>query len=207
MPVSSRTPMRRRRALTATVATVGLLVALAGCTDDPAPQQPTAEPTAESTPLADYDTSGLTLTPDDFCARVAEPAVIAALDGESTGTDAWQPGRRLPGSRDISDEFGCSWQGSSTTARAWVFAPPVSPQRARDFVRETPGQGCERLSAAADLGSPSVAQQCPDADGRTGVYGLVGSAWVACELSGLRGSREERAGEWCVAVLEALRTT
>lgn len=209
VPVSSRTPQRRRRSRTAAAATGVLLLALTGCTGEPAPEQPTVEPTAESTPLADYDTADLTLVPGDFCARITEGAIATALGGEAAAEKAWQPGSRLPGSKDISNEFGCSWTTATATvtASAWVFAPPITAQRAADVVKETVGRRCERLAAAPSLGAPSVAQRCRGA-GPTGIAGLIGDAWVGCEISGLRESDVDetaRVGEWCVSVIEALR--
>lgn len=209
VPVSSRTPQRRRRSRTAAAAAGVLLLALAGCTGEPAPEQPPVEPTAESTPLADYDTSELVLVPGDFCDLVDEDAIAEALADEAGAARTWQPGNRLPGSQDISNEFGCSWAGASTAARAWVFAPPTTGRRAADFARETVGKGCRRLTAAPGLGDPSTTQHCRRA-GLTGVYGLVGDAWVGCEIGGLSGSggdRTARVGEWCVAVVEALSTS
>ncbi|WP_133176498.1 hypothetical protein [Nocardioides currus] len=203
MLASSRTPPRRRRLATAGLAIGVLLVAVTGCSGDDDPATPTAPAAAEPTPLADYDTSGLALVRGDFCERVPADAVAAALDGEATDAASWRPGVRLPGTRDISNEFGCSWTDGSATARAWVFAPPITASRASDFVSETVGKGCRRLRSAPDLGSPSVAQQCDDS---TGFHGLVGDAWVGCEVSAA-ATDEDLVGEWCVAVLEALRTS
>lgn len=191
----------------AAVATGALLLSMAGCSGDPG-DQPADVPTAERTPLRDYDTSGLTLVRSEFCDRVAEGAVTAALGEESTTDRSWLPGTRLPGSSDLSNEFGCSWTSGSVRATAWVFAPPVTADRAGDFARETVGRGCERLETAPDLGEPSVARHCGGAE-LTGFHGLVGDAWVGCEISGLPvsgGDDTARVGEWCVAVLDALRT-
>ena len=205
---SSRTPQRRRCSRTAAAATGVLLLALAGCSGESAPEQPPVEPTAESTPLGDYDTSDLTLVRGEFCDRVAESAVTTALGDESADAQTWQPGTRLPESRDISNEFGCSWTSGSVSATAWVFAPPITGERAADFAQESAGKMCEKLETAPDLGDPSVAHHCGDAEA-TGFHGLVGDAWVGCEISGLPvsgGDDTARVGEWCVAVLQALRT-
>lgn len=209
---SSRTPQRRRRsrraALSAGTATGALLLALAGCSGDPAPKEPADEPTAEPTPLGDYDTSDLTLVRGDFCDRVTAGAVTAALGDESTDAQTWRPGARLPESKDVSNEFGCSWASGSVSATAWVFAPPVTASRAADFARESVGKTCERLETAPDLGDHGVAHHCGDGAETTTFGGLVGDAWVGCEISGLSvsgGDDTARVGEWCVAVLEALR--
>ncbi|WP_310529776.1 hypothetical protein [Nocardioides sp.] len=206
---SSRTPQRSPRSVRAAVGTVVLLLGLAGCSGESAPQQPAAEPTAESTPLADYDTADVRPVRGEFCARVTEAAVAAALGGESTADDSWRPGRRLPDSSDIGNEFGCSWTSGSVRASAWVFAPPITADRAADFAREAVGKKCERLEMAPALGRPSVAQHCGGGAELVRFHGLVGDAWVGCEISGLPvsgGDDTARVGEWCVAVLEALRT-
>ena len=206
--VSSRTSQRWRRLRVTVVVTGALLLALTGCSGETAPEPPPAEPTAEATPLAAYDTSGLVLVRGEFCDRVTEGAIVAALGGDSTDEQAWLPGTRLPGSRDIGNEFGCSWASGSVRATAWVFAPPITRQRAADFAREAVGKRCERLETAPDLGEPSVAQHCGTGAELTAFHGLVGDAWVGCEISGLPvagGDDTARVGEWCVAVLEALR--
>lgn len=195
--------------------TVCALVALTGCSGRSAPDPPDEAPTAASTPLADYDTTGLTLARGGFCERVSESAITAALGAGADGTGSWEPGRRLPGSRDISNEFGCSWTAGSVTVRAWVFAPPITRVRAADFADELVPRRCEVLEGAPLLGEPGVAQRCDRAAGATltGYYGLIADAWVGCEIdrgrsSGASAAEPEesvRVGEWCVAVLQALR--
>jgi hypothetical protein len=205
---SSRTPQRWRRSRVAAVATGALALVLAGCSGGSDPERPPAETTAEATPLADYDTSGLAVVRGEFCGGVVDAAITAALGDASTTEDSWLPGNRLPESRDISNEFGCSWASDSVRATAWVFAPPITRQRAADFAREAVGNKCERLETARDLGEPSVAQHCGTGSETTAFHGLVGDAWVRCEISGLPvsgGDDTARVGEWCVAVLEALR--
>lgn len=218
VPVPSRTPQRGRRPTQELLATACALVVLVGCSGESTPAQPQETPTVETTPLGDYDTGDLTLVRGEFCDRVSEGAITAALGAESAETASWEPGRRLPGTRDISNEFGCSWAtpSSMATARAWVFTPPITRSRAADFAGEPVGTKCEELEDAPALGRPGVAQRCELDSGatRTGYYGLVGDAWVGCEVdrdprsSTSPGEQTESAlvGEWCVAVLEALRT-
>jgi hypothetical protein len=191
----------------AVVAAGVLMLSLIGCSGDRA-EPPTAAPAVEPTPLDGYVTSGVTLIRSEFCDRVTGEAVMAALGEEPTADRSWLPGTRLPGSSDISNEFGCSWTAGPVRATAWVFAPPVTADRAGDFARESVGKACERLATAPDLGAPSVARHCAHA-GLTSVHGLVGDTWVGCEISGrpVPGVDDTaRVGEWCVAVLEALRT-
>jgi len=205
---SARTPQRWRRSRVAAVATGALALVLTGCSGGSAPRQPAEPLTAETTPLGDYDASGLTLVRGEFCDGVVDAAITAALDDEPTTEESWLSGNRLPDSRDISNEFGCSWASGSVRATAWVFAPPITRQRAADFAQEAVGKKCERLETAPDLGEPSVAQHCGTGAEMTAFHGLVGDAWVGCEISGLPvsgGDDTARVGEWCVAVLEALR--
>ena len=192
------------------------LLTLAACTDDAPPAPPPAETSATPTPtaLSDYDTDGLTLQRTDFCERVAAAVVDAALASADGVVEilGWVPGDRLPGSREVGNEFGCQWAAGTdgddvVTARAWIFAPPVTPARAADFAAETVGTKCRRLRSAPALGDHSVAQRCTLNTGSelVGVQGLVGDAWVACEISGPSDIESDRVGEWCVGVLEALR--
>lgn len=205
---SCRTPQRRRRSVVAAVATSALALVLTGCSGESDPERPPAQPTAAATPLTDYGTSGLTVARGEFCNGVVDAAITAALGDEPTTEESWLPGNRLPESRDLSNEFGCSWESGSVRATGWVFAPPITRQRAADFAREAVGRKCERLETAPDLGEPSVAQHCGTGAETTAFHGLVGDAWVGCEISGLPvsgGDDTARVGEWCVAVLEALR--
>ena len=210
MLVSLRMPKRRRRSPgpAAAIAAV-LLLATAACSADPEADKPSTgstEPTAEPTPLADYDTSAVTVVRAAFCDRVSGDAIAAAVADDASEGQSWQPGKRLPDGSAIGNEFGCAWTAGPVTARAWVFAPPVTPERAKDLVDEVVGKKCQRL-LADDLGQPSVSQRCEGTE-TTGIYGLVGDAWVSCEISGLPSSgSEDLVGQWCVAVLEALRGT
>lgn len=178
-----------------------------------APSGGTAAPTrpaAEPTPLADVDTSRLTLDRVAFCDRVSAEAIARVL-GQSAGeATSWQPGERLPASQQISNEFGCAWSAGPVSARAWVFAPPITPDRARDFTDEAVGKGCTKVSGAPSLGSPTLTQRCTakTGAGATSVYGLLGDTWVGCEIIGIdQADGANRVGEWCVEVLEALRAT
>ncbi len=144
----------------------------------------TSEPTTEPTPLADYDASDLVVVRDRFCDRVSDQAVAAALSREPDEATSWRPGGRLPGTKDISNEFGCAWDAGPLSARAWVFAPPTTPGQASHFVREVVDSGCHRVAGAPALGAPSVAQQCGGHTPRTAISGLVGDAWVGARSVG-----------------------
>lgn len=181
---------------------------LAGCTiSDPAPD---ARPSTPTTPLASYDTAEVALARAPYCDRV-EPAAIAAALGEvarrTRAHDNGEPVRLADGERDVAHEYGCSWSATTTTARTWLFAPPVTAGRARALVAETRSTpGCEVQEEAPAFGAPSVALVCTEGDRVAASYrGLFGDAWLVCELTG-RGAHEAlvgRADPWCVAVAQA----
>ncbi|WP_028642980.1 hypothetical protein [Nocardioides sp. URHA0020] len=200
----------RRAAAALAAGALGLALSgsLAGCTSDE--DAPTAAPTPTSTPLADYATDTVVIARGEFCARVAPRAVTEALGAEAATTASWANGDRArlaAGVRDVAHEYGCSWTAADgTVARAWVFAPPVSADRADALVRDTGrGRRCERLTDAPAYGAPSVAVSCTTKrGGRTTVQGLFGDAWLSCSLQ-VPGSPPDidRTGRWCVAVAEA----
>ena len=201
VPASRRTtPARARSSLVAVVATATVL--LAGCSGgDDAPASP---PAASSTPLAAYDTEDLVLTPTDPCAAVTPAQVTDALGTEVGSSRTWAPGQRLPGTREVADEYGCRHTAGEVTASAWVFAAPTPRPVARRLVKEVTRGDCRADRDADSFGDPGVAYTC-DLDGGTsltGVRGLVGRTWVACEIRGT--DDHERVGRWCVSVLESL---
>ncbi len=223
MLVSLRMPQRRRRSpgparalgralgrVLVRVLVLMLALGSAGCSSDPPSEPrstaPTPATTPVATPLGDYDTSRITLLRASFCGRVADELIIAALAAGPSDKRTWRPGGRVPGSKDISNEFGCSWTAGSVSARAWVFAPPITSAQATHFAEDVADKKCRRVSEAPALGEPGAAQRC---GATASLYGLVGDAWVACEISGLTGpatAQIQRVGEWCVAVLEAMRS-
>ncbi|QIK74099.1 hypothetical protein [Nocardioides piscis] len=192
---------------------VACLVVLTGCSQDepaPSPEAETTTITPTPTPLSDYATDDLALARADFCDRVGQESLVDALGREPSDAISWGPGDQLPGTEEVSNEFGCAWTASTVTtgpadARAWIFAPPITAERAEDFASEMVGTKCRRLESAPELGAPGVAQTCTLNTGAalTGFYGLVGDAWVGCEVHGT--DEVSRVGEWCVAVLEAMR--
>jgi hypothetical protein len=207
----------RAAALAAATAAVTLAALLTGCDgDDPAPE-PAPDPT--STPLADFATDTVAIARDDFCSRVAPAAVEEALGAPPVASDDYANGERAdlaPGVRDVAHEYGCSWSADDgTTARAWVFAPPVPPRQA-GRLREAAAQaqGCDPVPDAPRYGSPSVAVTCTSGAGVTiAFHGLFGDAWLSCSLTARSGrvngetGRDDalldRAGRWCVTVAQA----
>lgn len=199
--------------LTALPVGAGLLLA------DPGDEtEPVAEPPAhESTPLASYDTASVVVARAGFCDRIPEEAVAEALDGRPPRSEVtWgngEPATVVPGVEDVAHEYGCRFEGGSgTEARAWVFTPPVTRERAADLVAEASRQGsCERRPDAPAYGDPSVALVCPSGDRRFASFrGLFGDAWLACSVAAPADLAEpellDRAGRWCVAVAEAAST-
>jgi hypothetical protein len=109
----------------------------------------------------------------------------------------------------VAQEFGCSWTGGSgTVASGWVFAPPVTVERAQELVAAArSAKGCAPLPGAATYGSPSVALTCT-AGGVTTLsfQGLFGDAWLVCRLAGSRAADPANvADRWCASVLLAAR--
>jgi hypothetical protein len=196
-------------ALGATAVAVGVGV-LVPDSDETSPPETVDVP---STTLTDFDTTELVAARVGFCDAVPPEAVNEALDGEPIATAAYGNGDRakVAGTvRDVAHEFSCAWRGQDgTVARAWVFAPPVTPDRAATLVADArKGEGCRPDADAPAYGVPSLALVCDDGGTRLQSYrGLFGDAWLTCQLSVPRSvapaALEARAGRWCVSVAEA----
>ena len=194
-----------------------LLVTLGDADEADAPSgdaAPGADPTTASppvpTPLRDIDTSVLTVPRESFCELVAPESLSATLGGEPGDVRTYANGESTviaSGVEDIAHEYGCRWKRGRTVARAWVFAPPVTPAAAQALAKGARGEeGCSAKRSAPDFGAPSVALTCRAGTTVEASYrGLFGDAWLACSLNA-PGSRQEvlaRTGDWCVAVAEA----
>lgn len=163
-----------------------------------------AHPLAER--LASVDTTTLTVRRTTFCPRLSAATVSAALGSPARRTASWHPGQTLQVSdkvKDVVDEYGCSWATSTgATARAWVFAPPVTTARAATLAKQHP-DGCSVLRPSAAVpaepafGRPTSALTCDDG---IMLRGLFGDAWLSCELP---TSDLDLAGRWCLAVARA----
>lgn len=210
-------PVRRRRAVLALAAALGLAVALAlvGVTlgwlsgDDAGGGSGGPSPADTGTPLAELDTSALTVTREPFCEAVPAAAVLRALGlpthlstaagaeagaevsagvGAEVEASSWENGqvvRLEPGLRDVAHEHGCSWQApGGVRARAWVFVPPTTPTEAQALRASTvAADGCTPDADAAAYGSFSAAVDCTDGRSRERVHaGLLGDAWLTCTL-------------------------
>lgn len=163
-------------------------------------------------PLAQLPLADVAASRTAFCDRVPDAAVEAAV-GSVVAADEYRSGetaRLEPGLRDVAHEFGCTYDHAGTTARAWVFAAPVSRVAAQGLTEDTDGrQGCEP-GGVLRFGDPGTTVVCTERRERVfRAAGLIGDAWVHCELAVPRGDAEpdflERAQRWCVAAVYALQ--
>lgn len=206
------TSARRRLALVAGSAIATLTLLLGGCSSD-GPKAAAPSPT----PISDLDTAGMKVPRIEFCPLVPAKAVTAALGGKVTARTTYGNGeeQELPGvGRDVVHELGCSWTGADgTTARAWVFASPVTPGFARTVVAaQRAASGC-RIEPGSGFGEPASTQVCQLTDGRRRVRdsGLFGQTWLTCELTAAVAAGEQptlgaRTDQWCVEVVNAVDT-
>lgn len=160
-------------------------------------------PTDDAAALA-----GLVVRRAGFCPAVSDATAADALGDEVASTDSYDSGQRarLTGDvRDVAHEFGCTWRSRKATARAWVFAPPVSRDRGRALVRTAEqADGCTRVPSPA-YGAPGVALRCERGTRTEASYrGLFGDAWLTCTLlttaDNDAAELTARAGSWCAAV-------
>lgn len=184
-------------------AAVVLMTSLAACTSDEG--SPEAEPTPTITSLADLTAADLSIVRGDFCDRVAADAIEDSLGAEPDDSTVWRNGDRARiarGVRDVVHEYGCAWTAAGATARAWVFAPPVTDRRARELRRlAEQAKRCRPVTDATAFGDRSAAVTCQTSEGPvTSYHGRFGDAWLSCSLS---GDDAERTGTWCVRVAEA----
>lgn len=188
------------------------LIAGCGGDDDPAPAPATAGP-----PISELTTSELNLVRVDFCDLVPKAAVRRALAGAARSASSWGNGDPVPGGGpgDVGHEVGCAWKGAGgRTARAWVFARPVSPAFAGSLVRAGAEQERCRAVKGPAFGKPALTQVCTVPEKNvTGLVtrfrhaGLFGDTWLTCEVTGPAAKRDDvrsRAGSWCVGVATTL---
>ncbi len=197
------------RRLLAFLLTVSL--SAAACSGEPPP--PAKEKPYRGTALADFDSRHLGVAREPFCDWVSEDAVQLALDGPARHASSYTTGDKIrlaDGVKDVADEHACTFVGQhGTTARAWLFSPPVTPRTARRLVAEADrGKGCGALPGAAAYGRPTTGLLCRGAEESTVSFrGLFGDAWLSCSVAqrGRPDTEElaDRAGRWCVAVAQA----
>ena len=191
---------------TSLLVTVALGLALTACSG--------SEPAGDDEhPLPTIDwarNSDLPVRPGDFCDRIDERAVQAAVGADPT-TAHYGNGDRAevaPGIVDVAHEFGCVFTADDgTVARAWVAVPPVTKKQAR---RISPGKGCE--DAGPGLQKPGFAATCTSKRGTTTTLtGLYTDTWFGCSLT---VTEPEPAAEdpsqevqaWCAAAVQAAAT-
>jgi len=185
-----------------------LMLGAARCSGDEPDPEPEA---ASSTPLSALDTGSLTAARAEFCSRITPTAVDEALGSPASRTVDYANGekaRLAPGVTDVAHEYGCVWVGADgTTARAWVFAPPVTAGQARKLRSEaTRAEGCAPVPDAAPFGAPTAAVRCTGDDAVvTAYHGLFGDAWLSCSLSTRTETDDlpDRSDRWCAAVVRA----
>jgi hypothetical protein len=208
MPRRTRSAVVVHRAGTAAVALLAGTL-LAGCGGgDAAPPGP-----PKPTPLASYDGTVAHVRRISFCSRIPDAAVADAVGTKAT-TAHYGNGEHLPGSEDVSHEYGCVFNGADHVARSWVFVPPVTPARAGELAAAARAMpGCTEVPAAK-FGSPAVGTLCHGGGQTTVTYrGLFGDAWLACSLAaptaadqaaGAAATADQelvtKAGTWCVQV-------
>src|SRR5207253_719073 len=97
-----------------------------------------------------------------------------------------------------------------------------SPRRGSSLPRSVSGSpalvksggkapGCQTPPTSPAFGDPTLALTCTVKDGtaRASYRGLFGDAWLVCEVDRPAGATwdvTDRAGRWCVGVLEAARS-
>lgn len=195
----------------ALVVTLALL-GLGACTGSGSEEGSSKTPVVKPVPLEEIDTGSLVVERSSFCSSVAPDAVADAVGSTDYEGDEYGNGeaaRVTDEVKDVAHEYGCTWRaGDGTVARAWVFTPPVTPDRAKRLRGGALREGCSATRGAADFGSISVATTCDSKDSVVqGYFGLFGDAWLSCTLAvpgkrapeGLTG----RADAWCAAVLQA----
>lgn len=201
---------------------------LSGCSGAAEPDASgsgTPSPTpVEATPLESLTTAGVVVPRADPCEGLPETAVVDALGAPATAADRWadgEPARLSPGLRDVAHEWGCAWTAADGSAvRAWVFAPPLTPGRARGVARSVVADdGCRPVADAPAFGEPTAARLCRTGDGgrvlEAAFSGLFGDAWLSCSVAAPRAETRTavardalvaRAGAWCAQVLASARS-
>ena len=206
--------LRRARGVVGAVAATLLIVGCSGSDDGSGPAAPAATvATDEGTPLTDVDTTSLVVRRAPFCELLDPGAVARALgvpDDEVPDVAAYGNGQRAQLTakvKDVAHEYGCTWTVGDSEARAWVFAPPVTRQRAVTLSKLARGEAGCRTVPADRFGRPSLARTCrSDGAIETSFRGLFGDAWLTCTLQLPDGEQVEladRAGRWCAAVATA----
>lgn len=169
------------------------------------------EPVATATPIAKLKTADMIIPRQAFCQEVPKTAITTAIKGTVDNAREWTNGEE-GATGDVAQEFGCEWKSEAGfTARAWVYARPITKKYAGRVIAETSAHQMCHPAAPPQFGAPSQLQICQLGGGvlRVRHAGLFGDAFLTCEVSEptadvarLRG----RADRWCVSVAQALDT-
>jgi hypothetical protein len=191
-----------------TAVVVGGGVVVLGRDDaEPAP----VEESFTTTPLSEYDATGAVVTRGAFCDLVDDRQVSAALGADPADSSSWENGDTIDvghGVQDVVHEFGCRYTAADgTLAQAWVFAPPVDTAGAQRLVKVAARtKGCQ-AGTGPPFGAPTLALTCTKRGAvRASFRGLFADAWLVCEVERPDGADwdvVDRAGRWCVGVLQA----
>ena len=209
------------RLLAALAVAVSLLT---GCTSEtPAPRS--AEPTV--VPLQRLDLTGVSAKRAPFCDSLDAAAVASVLNGKPWHDASYGPGDRValaPDLRDVAHEYGCVYRRRGITARAWLFAQPVTRGQAKSYVHTQRGvAGCS-TAGVLKFGSPGVVQFCrparragpagaPKGTTLATMSGLFGPGYLTCQVSATPGTRLShddlmtRAQRWCASVATTVGTS
>ncbi|MFC4785334.1 hypothetical protein ACT8ZV_12725 [Nocardioides sp. MAHUQ-72] len=195
-----------RRLVPAALVAMLTLVGTTSCSGDDEPK-PSGTPSPSATPLSAIDTTALVVRREEICPKLGTEAVEAALGSSDHSNTSYENGdtaQLTPEVKDVAHEYGCTWESADgRVARAWVFAPPTTPQQARQLRRDALRPGCA-AARRVDFGSISVTTRCGTRKTvEEGYYGLFGDAWLSCTLADPKPESEdltERADDWCGAV-------
>jgi hypothetical protein len=199
-----------RRPFLSVLAAVLALGVVTGCSKDEK-----AAPEPSPTPIASLNTAEMELPRIEFCQLVPDKAVEDAVGGKPTSDSSYGNGDEVGVTgigNDVVHEIGCAWTGKNgSTARAWVFARPVTTDFGQSVIASgKKTKGC-RTIAGPPYGKPASTQLCRLVGGQQRLRhaGLFGQTWLTCELA-TTGSTQtvlrDRADQWCSEVANALNT-
>ena len=195
------------RLAVAVVVVTGLTAGCSGSDDDSAP-----EPLPSDTPLAEVDLTGVVAARTAFCDALNPDSVATVLGGEPTRTDEYSSGQRAelaPGLEDVAHEYSCFFErgkdAKSHTARAWLFAQPVTAPEARHLVEQRSGEDGCRDTGELSFGAPGVVQSCVQGSRRrVTAAGLFGDGWLTCQATAPSTTGEadllDKVQRWCAEV-------
>ena len=203
----------RRRALARAVPVVLLVTGLtAACTDSSQDEGDAESASPTATPLSEVDLTGVVATRSAFCDALETEPVAAVLGGDPDITIAYDSGQRTEvatGLRDVANEYSCYFERGSEddqrTARAWLFAQPITPAEAEGFIKEREVEEACKPAGELSFGDPGLVQTCGTGTRRrVTAVGLFGDGWLTCQATSPASVAEEELLEqtqlWCADV-------